>query len=265
MGNKNLPEYIIADPTGNITVLVTEPVDRKMRQEVAASILKKEPSAEQLGFLMSSEIADIELEMAGGEFCGNASMSAAAYHAMKNGIDRGSVLVKVSGADEPVKVDVSKNEDGSFNGTVCMPGQFFVEKFTFNDGCSFPVVRFPGIDHIIIAAEENSKYDRKDLETRIKNYSAQLGSLCIGIMLFDPKQNSLTPLVYVPGADTLFWEHSCASGSSAVGAWLSDERKSPVNTELHEPGGDLLVSADLYGKIYLSGKVRLILTRKNLY
>ncbi|MBO5502893.1 MAG: hypothetical protein J5969_00265, partial [Lachnospiraceae bacterium] len=67
----------ILDPTGNITALVEGDVPVSRQLETAARIMQLRPETEQVGFVkLSGE--QIQLRMAGGEFCGNASMSAAA-------------------------------------------------------------------------------------------------------------------------------------------------------------------------------------------
>jgi diaminopimelate epimerase len=75
-------------------------------------------------------------------------------------------------------------------------------------------------------------------------------------MLLDEEAGRLTPLVWVPGARTLFWERSCASGSAAVGAYLARKRGGRVSAELTQPGGTLYVEASPVGEILLRGTVR---------
>ena len=59
------------------------------------------------------------------------------------------------------------------------------------------------------------------------------------------EENSfLTPLVYVPACETVFWERSCASGTAAVGMYLAEKTGAPLDITLSEPGGSLRVSAD---------------------
>ena len=70
---------------------------------------------------------------------------------------------------------------------------------------------------------------------------------------------ALTPLVYVPGADTMFWENSCASGSAAAGMYLAAKEGKPVDVTFSEPAGSLRVTSDpdrgrtvLYGSLTLN-------------
>ena len=77
-------------------------------------------------------------------------------------------------------------------------------------------------------------------------------------MFLDREEESLIPLVYVPGAGTLFWETACASGTTAVGAWLAEETGLPVHLSLKQPGGSLEIAAEPGGELLLTGTVRII-------
>ncbi|MCR5829626.1 MAG: hypothetical protein K6F93_04650, partial [Lachnospiraceae bacterium] len=161
-------KYYVLDPTGNITILAEGNVPAEERGAVAAKLMEKEPAAEQVGFISYGQArvdrtdaghaageenrgaghADITLQMAGGEFCGNATMSAAvlAVHLGKvrdesaanreekgtcanreekgicaDGENSYNVNVLASGAEGIRRVHVEAKEDGSYMGTVDMP------------------------------------------------------------------------------------------------------------------------------------------------
>ena len=110
--------YSLFDPTGNITLLVETPVPEEDQPSVAAALMKVEPSVEQVGFVSapSDSSRDIDLRMAGGEFCGNATMSAAALAVMRSGRtpkqgDPIGVTVRSSGASGPVTVALKAESD----------------------------------------------------------------------------------------------------------------------------------------------------------
>ena len=96
--------YAILDPTGNITALVETPVDPARQPETAAALMARHPQVEQVGFLSPPAEGAVRgtLRMAGGEFCGNATMSAAALAFLDDSSDAGEgprrVLFRVSGA-----------------------------------------------------------------------------------------------------------------------------------------------------------------------
>ncbi len=251
-----LIRYTIADPTGNLTALIESPVATELRREVAAAIMAAEPEVEQLGFLSpAGSGADIALSMAGGEFCGNACLSAAAYFLRQNGLDSGSVRVAMSGADSPVSAKLSKTGVDEYSGSVEMPLPLGAETADSPLG-ELTLLRFPGICHAILPGN----VARAEAEGMIRPLCASMGAEALGLMLLDEASGRLDPLVYVPGADSMFWEHSCASGTSAVGACIALREGRSVCLSLAQPGGSLSVSAQYTNggidSLSLGGKVR---------
>ena len=141
--------YTLADPTGNITLLIESAIPAAQQPAAAASVMRAEPTAEQAGFLSDEAGCDIALRMAGGEFCANAAMSAAAYHARRAGMTDGQVSVRGSGAPAPIAVKIALQADGLWCAAVGMPQPRSVETVRFPDGQTFPIVFFPGIAHVI--------------------------------------------------------------------------------------------------------------------
>ena len=94
----------IFDPTGNITALVESAVEPEAQPSAAARIMARFPAVEQVGFVCLPEREDepVALRMAGGEFCGNASMSAGALALLR----RASAAAH-DGAWETVRVRVA--------------------------------------------------------------------------------------------------------------------------------------------------------------
>ena len=78
--------YIKADPSGNTTIFVLNPIAPAQRSTLAATLLSSDCiGAEQVGYLTMAQDEPIRVDMMGGEFCGNASRSAAAYALMCSG------------------------------------------------------------------------------------------------------------------------------------------------------------------------------------
>lgn len=72
--NQKEVTYKILNPGGNQTALVLgNEYTKEERQQINASILNENPEVEQVGFLATTEK---RLEMAGGEFCVNATRCA---------------------------------------------------------------------------------------------------------------------------------------------------------------------------------------------
>ncbi len=245
-------QYVLLDPTGNRTILVESSVPIAEQPRIAAKLMELEPTAEQVGFF-SINGGRTCLRMAGGEFCGNAAMSAAALTAMDRGIDDRTVYVTVTGTPDPVAVSVKRLSDGSLQGTVTMPQPVRIGTETFPDGEAFPVVHFDGICHVIAEAP----LSRERAEMLAPYWCRYLNTDALGIMLFDREEQTLSPLVYVTVPETLFWEHSCASGTTAVGAFLAAQ-SARVSLSLKQPGGTLHIETDDEGRLLLTGTVRLL-------
>lgn len=247
-------DYCVADPTGNITILVTTSVETALQPSLAARLMEIEKEAEQVGFLSDDSSCDIALRMAGGEFCGNATMSAAVFAASRAGLTKSDIILRVSGAPEPVKASVCRMDDGSWKGTVNMPRPVSVDHVSLPGAGTVPVVRFEGICHVIL---EEAIF-RPEAEKCAIEWCSCLDTDAVGLMFLDRANSRLTPLVYVPAADTLCWENSCASGTTAAGAFLAAESGKPVRAELHQPGGTLTVEASGTGNLSLTGNVRIL-------
>ncbi len=265
--------YSIFDPTGNITALVESFVEQDNLLPAADEIMRLHPEVEQVGFVRLPEAfdppCDFILQMAGGEFCGNASMSAAALYLLRFPRKEREVTVRlrVSGAKEIVEVRLLQQQDGCFHASIDMPAAIDIMKreFQYNNITSpLPVVRMAGISHIIVEPESAFavlKSDKEAAEHAVRRWCCELGADGLGLMFLERVKNSysLTPLVYIPGSGTLFWENSCASGGSAVGMYFAQKGSAPVKINLVEPGGTQVVESDpVSGKTILSGDVRIL-------
>ena len=135
-----------------------------------------------------------------------------------------------------------------------MPRPESVGEERFPDGTVFPAVRFPGIVHVILEKE----IAREEAEALAPALCAQLKADALGLMFLNREEESLTPLVYVPGAGTLCWETACASGTTAVGAYFAAKTGRPVNLKLKQPGGVLEIDARPDGELILTGTVRIL-------
>lgn len=117
-------DYLIADPEGNITILVLSPVDRRDYQRVARDLLDKHPEAEQVGYAVSPYTGDgmrafPAMEMCGLEFCGNATRAFSLYEATRQEPPLEELDVLVSGCAHPlhawIETDPEKPDPKSGN------------------------------------------------------------------------------------------------------------------------------------------------------
>ena len=262
----------IFDPTGNITALAEGEVAPARRAAVAAGIMERFPRVEQVGFvrLPAEEGVPVELCMAGGEFCGNASMSAAALYLLRRGRaasgEAETVRLRVSGVTRTVEVRLRRQTENGFLASVRMPPALSVAEQVFPCGAlrdPITVVRMEGIAHAVITPGSGFfalRRDRAAAGEAAERLCAALGAEALGLMFLEgtAPELRLTPLVFVPGSGTMIWENSCASGSAAVAVALAERRGAPVRLELTEPGGVLCAeSGGLRGETTLTGQTRL--------
>ncbi|MBR6005888.1 MAG: hypothetical protein IK063_06670 [Clostridia bacterium] len=251
-------DYYTANPTGNITLLAETPAEKRDYKTIADRLMALNPRAEQAGFIGFNENGFF-LNMAGGEFCGNASMSAAAVFAQKQGINPGEkrvVTLRVSGAEEPVNVSVKADESGAYECEIQMPPAKRITEREFSfEGKKYalPVVESEGISHIIFEGE----MQKKTAEKAVVQWCDELNAGCLGIMFADFEKNTISPLVYARDAGTLFWENSCASGTTAAGLYLAEKTGRDVDIALSQPGGALRIKTQKNARPLLCGSVRI--------
>jgi hypothetical protein len=185
-------DIVIADPAGNVTVFVLGAEDFDAEERVMAAKLllaDSELGAEQAGFVKPPPAGGglWRLDMAGGEFCGNAARSLGLFAARKMGLTGKHTLnVEVSGAPLPVAVDVDC-DTGDAAAMIEPPDS--VRPILF-DGKPLEVYRFDGIVHIIaedITPDKGVFFRIKEaFEAVHKNPSGALG-----VMFFDTAKNKM--------------------------------------------------------------------------
>lgn len=197
-----------ADPAGNVTVFVLDAVEKAERSRIAQRIMAMpEWGAEQVGFACSpcSDV-DGRMEMAGGEFCGNATRAYGMVLARQRGKD-GTFRLEVSGCHHPLAVCVTGE-------TACteMPLPLWERQESVKDiPCT--LVHLGGIAHLIVENVIPSTDFFADAEPILQS----LPDLdAYGVIFLDGSR--LTPLIKVPSQHTLVWEGSCGSGSLAAAA-----------------------------------------------
>ena len=234
-------QYVILDPTGNVTALVTDAVDPEDEKSLTRELLKQ---SEQVAYLEapSQPGAVSSVRLMGGEFCGNAAMAAAAWlvrDELKTGKEI-SLLLQVSGAAKPVFCTVKATATG-YAGTVQMPDAPGISKETLC-GIPFTVVRMEGITHLIC---EGIQPEKKEAESLLLRIAEQMPEPAVGLLQWNRETQELLPLVYVRGSESLVWENGCGSGSAAAGA-LEALRSGleKLTTPVWQPGGTIRVTAE---------------------
>ena len=231
--------YVTLDPTGNITCLVLDPVPAEEKPAVTARLMAE---CEQVGYLEPSVRARAALRMMGGEFCGNAAMAAAAYLAVKDGVQPGNTVripLEVSGAERITECAVTVR-DNCCEGTVKLPGGCAVRTVGTAAG-PMTEARLPGITHLIL--ENAPDMAGAEAEKLLRTLAEDTDAEAVGLLQWNGREGFMRPLVFVRGSDTMVWETGCASGSSAVGALAAVRAGGRTETAVKQPGGTLVISA----------------------
>ena len=239
--------FVKTSPAENITILVDTPVPREKQPAVAGKLLRL-LGGEQVGFIEPPSVWDARarLQMMGGEFCGNATMSVGVYLAMKAALaedEKKSYVLEVSGSDAPVPCSVKK-QGGRWLGTVQMPLPISIGEYRLPTGKSVPRVDFPGITHLIVPADA-ARFPRSEAERDIRALCRELGAPALGIIRCEEEKRFIEPLVYVAATDTAIWERGCGSGSAAIGAWMTKKEGKGQCLSLKQPGGTIAVASVL--------------------
>ena len=250
--------YVKLNPTGNLTCLVldrTSPEDEKI---LTRELLKE---CEQVAYLEEPENpgAVAAVRLMGGEFCGNAAMAAAAW-LVRDELAEGegkSLLLEMSGTEEPVFCTIRKTADG-YEGMVAMPPAREIREETFADK-KFTLVRMDGIVHLIYTGPE---MDKQEAEELLKKAAASLPDEAAGLLQWNRETGFLRPLVWVRGSGSLVWENGCGSGSAAVGAAEAlAAGDGTLTTAVKQPGGVISVTVDAQEgsllSVRITGKVKL--------
>ena len=266
--------YSILDPTGNITALVESPIDISCQPEVAARIMVRHPRVEQVGFvryygdIRESEAAgsgedpeviltnrrdgiQAELRMAGGEFCGNASMSTAALYLIRHmqagaktgyhtadsaGPDKNLpvlVRLRVSGAKDIVEVNLQNGGQDNYYADILMPPALSIEDKDFSYGClkgQLPLVRMGGISHIIVGTQSvfsGLLQDRKAAEEAVRKWCSELETEGLGLMFAD----------YTGAGD---WTQGHSREASVCKAGKNEAEKISLVPLVYIPAGDTI-------------------------
>lgn len=208
-------QVVRANPAGNITLFVLDPVAKADRPALAAKLMAMPGcDAEQVGFACApGESFDGRMEMAGGEFCGNASRAYGMLLAKRRGVTgKARLTLEVSGSDRPVQVDVDLAAGAA---RASMPLPKYSGKFSL-DGVEGALIDLGGIVHFVTwRAPDATVLDALEPTLRAMREAGGLARMeAYGVIFLH--DGRLTPLVKVPAAGTVAWEGSCGSGSLAA-------------------------------------------------
>jgi hypothetical protein len=170
--------------------------------------------AEQAGFLVSSQS---HFEMAGGEFCGNASRAAAVMFSKLRGAD--NVEFTVSGFKGLVSATVDRRSDNEYYVRCRFPGMSVEVYPVEGHEQTINIVDLGGIVHVVVESRfpaqaeiyrETHHHLTEELSLRERD--------AVGVVWIERKDDSVAihPVVWVRSIDTFFYESSCGSGTIAA-------------------------------------------------
>lgn len=220
-------EYKILNPSGNITALVTKDYPREKYQEISSKIMQSNSQIEQVGFLKKYSDLIYRLEMAGLEFCGNASRAFACFLVKEKYVSKNNFLISVTGYDDLIECHVEKIDDNYYSTIDLKLNKSinnFVKKMSLNNQDIY-IINLPGISHLLLD-QTKFLFNKDNCLNEAKNIIKELNLLnlpAVGVVWYD--KNKINPVVYVRDINSLFYENSCGSGSIAYGIYHSFLKK----------------------------------------
>ena len=232
---------VIIRPTGNDTAIVESAVVRSMQKEVSLAIQRKFPNVEQVAFSEGDY-----LQMAGGEFCGNA---ARAFGYLKSNGEDASVKFKMSGTTDVINVVIKDH-----NSKLVLPINLSYADMVsvVNDGVW--LAKVPGITHLVIT-ENSELFNRQATDDYVLELMDKFNlrsELAAGVMFWDTKKSALFPHVFVRDTGTLYAETACGSGTIACALTA---KNNGVMTITQPSGMALSVSVLIRDDIVLSAAI----------
>ncbi|OIU68605.1 diaminopimelate epimerase [Rossellomorea aquimaris] len=237
-------DFIKFNPTENMTVLVKSMHNKEDHARIAEKLMSYDcVHAEQVGFIKLSEQEGMvsSLRMAGGEFCGNACMSLAAYIASVNGLPEGkgiNVAMEASGTGELVRCRVKREVD-RYHCKLSMPLPSAIGKNQRDDFAHFSMamIQYEEAVHIVIEVDEINSGVRVQAEEMARIIGSGYEGKLVGVLVYIPHTEELAPLIYVPEIGSMIWERGCGSGTASLAAYLAWKKREIISALVKQPGG----------------------------
>lgn len=279
-------EFVVIDPGGNVTVLVTTNVPCAERITVADKLLRQaciqERGAEQVGFIdLENKILD--LKMTNGELCINAIRCAGAVAAWKKG--RSLFKLISSGAVGSVEINADKSEDGVYS-IGAKFGSNIIEKVVSEklvigqESIDCKTVYLSGIvqlladwDTLPLSIKKLFSNKNKGLNSsEITDFEVFFNQIyqskkflasqsAVGFVAFQrltQTKYEIWPLVRVNELGTIFYETACGSASLAL-AYIQRSSARDQDFEVMQPSGNFLKIFISNSEIFVRGKVKILL------
>ena len=209
-------------------------------------ILNKHKECEQVVFIKGWSDNVMFIEMAGGEFCGNAIRSVMCYL----NLTQGKTRAQIKYINYPLVVDCEcSGSNCSFTANVNE-----LVKRVVKIGNGFNKVEMEGITHYVIQPDSQYFQNRHSANKTKKLINMLIGNApSVGIMYLE--NFKLIAYVYVKGVNTLYRETACGSGTIACSILFKDMKK--INID--QPSGQSLNVRFNQEKLTLSGNCEMLL------
>jgi len=246
--NNNEPiKYTIYIPAGNNTAFVYGfNYSKEQKKLINDAIMKKHSGidkVEQVGFI-DPNAEQPELQMAGGEFCGNATRSSAYIYL--NG-KPGSLKMIVNSKDL-INAGVDENHKAW-----CEIPLYHGEDVVTEMEHGIFIVKMNGMVTVVIQDEKARAYLEVRDEEQLKKYGMDFihkynleYSEAVGVMFCEKVDEmiKINPVVWVKSIDTLFNETACGSGTTATCMVEAFNKKQSQKIDVLQPSG-LIITADI--------------------
>lgn len=253
----------ILRPGGNDTALIEGIVEKERRKFINDRVMRMFPNVEQVGFYKyNTKNRTAQLEMAGGEFCGNALRSLA--YLLLNG-KKGKIKFKVTGVNRLLRAGVNK-KNTAFAQMPILKNLNSIKKINRN----LWLVNLEGISHLIrITSQTLSPNKAKRIAKRLLRASGLLSSRPAAGVMFVKKNRfdsglEIEPVVWVRDIETFFYETACASGTAAVGLWCAfQEDKNNIGLKIKQPSKSFIQvnvkkNSQKFLDTYIEGPVKIL-------
>ncbi len=225
--------YTILRPAGNDQLLIEGIVKKENRRAINDAMIQRFPNVEQVSFYeFDKKNNTARLELAGGEFCGNATRSLA--YLLLNG-KPGKLSLQVSGTKHLLTAGVNKSDTAFAQMPIFAKNQT-VKKLRNN----LFKVELEGITQLIdtSSVEKKSKVELKNYAKKLLREENLLFSVpAAGVMFVKqtPTEILLQPVVWVRDIETILYESACASGTAAVALWYSKNKSATTTINVKQP------------------------------
>lgn len=251
--------YKILNPGGNKTAIVIgNEYTNEEKKKINNIILKEKLDVEQVGFISQNEK---KLEMAGGEFCINATRCAV-WEYLKG--TPGKIELKVSGYKNKIIGEIKANKEVYVNIPINDRIKNIIEikekiNFVKLDGILIAIIDEINSKKYIKKLKKDEEKTKLELKEVMKKFNTK--EKAVGIILLEKEceKIKINPIIWVKTVDTLYYETACGSGSLATAIYKNYIRGTK-ELEIIQPSGysikiEINKNKEYLEKAIISGKV----------